>query len=175
MLASPGEVVAYSRLLRSEGPSFLAVRTAALVVTAGSFICAIPVEHVVEAMRPLPTELLAGSPRFIRGVSVIRGVPVPVVDLSVLLTNADAGDACERLVLLRVGDRFVALAVGRVVGLRHLDHSQQRELPPLLTAVGADIVESIGASDAQLLLVLRMARILPAVLPTTLALGKLEA
>jgi purine-binding chemotaxis protein CheW len=167
--------VVQSSLLRPESPSSPAVRTAALVVTAGSLVCAIPVEHVVEAMRPLPVELLAGAPPFVRGVSIIRGVPVPVVDLNALLTNADAGGASERLVLLRVADRVVALAVGRVVGLRHLDHSQQHELPPLLTAVGADIIESIGASDAQLLLVLRMTRILPEVLSTTLALGKAEA
>jgi chemotaxis signal transduction protein len=69
-------------------------------------------------------------------------------------------------VLLRAGDRLVALTVGRVIGLRQLDQSQRRDLPPLLSAVGSDIIDSIGASDAQLLLVLGMTRILPAVLST---------
>jgi purine-binding chemotaxis protein CheW len=132
------------------------------------------VEHVVETMRPLAIEVLAGASRFVRGVSVVRGVPVPVVDLNALLTDGGAGGVCERFVLLRVGDRLVALTVGRVIGLRQLDQSQQRDLPPLLSAVGSDIIESIGASDAQLLLVLEMTRILPAVL-STLASGIAEA
>jgi chemotaxis signal transduction protein len=50
--------------------------------------------------------------------------------------------------------------VDSVVGLRSLDLAQMREQPPLLRYVNADIIESIGTCDEQLLLLLRAASIL---------------
>ena len=55
-------------------------RIPVLVVMVGARACAIPLDHVAETMRPLPIEPVAGTPGFVRGVSVIRGAPTPVVD-----------------------------------------------------------------------------------------------
>ena len=60
-----------------------------LVVTAGAHACAFPLHHVVEIMRPLPIKSVAGTPGFVRGVSVVRGAPTPVVDLKALLENGE--------------------------------------------------------------------------------------
>jgi len=56
-----------------------------------------------------------------------------------------------------------------VVGLINLDSKQLGELPPLLKDLNADLIESFGSRDAQLLLVLRAARIIPEEVWTTLA------
>ena len=56
-------------------------RSPVLIVMAGARACAIPLDYVAETMRPLPIEPVAGTPGFVRGVSVIRGAPTPVVDL----------------------------------------------------------------------------------------------
>src|ERR1039458_3558579 len=80
--------------------------------------CALPLEHVVETMRPLPIGPLAGAPPGVSGLAVIRGAPVPVVDLSRLFSS-DVGYievAPTRFVTVRVGQRVVALAVDRVEG-----------------------------------------------------------
>jgi chemotaxis signal transduction protein len=50
-----------------------------LVVMVGTRACAIPLHHVAETLRPLPIQSVAGMPNFVRGVSVIRGTPTPVV------------------------------------------------------------------------------------------------
>ena len=57
-------------------------------------------------------------------------------------------------------DRQVVIGVDSVVGLRNMDLTQLGELPPLLQYVTADLIASVGSRDAQLLLVLRAARIL---------------
>ena len=44
-------------------------------------LAALPLEHVVETMRPLPVEPLGDAPRFILGLSIVRGEPIPVVDV----------------------------------------------------------------------------------------------
>lgn len=142
------------------------------VVMVGARACAFPLHHVAEAMRPLPIKPVAGTPSFVRGVSVIRGIPTPVVDLKALLDNSENSASYGRFVTLKLGDRQVVIGVDSVVGLRNLDSSQLGELPPLLRDVTADLIESFGTRDAQLLLVLRAAHIVPEEVWTTLAVAE---
>ena len=139
------------------------------VVMVGARACAFPLHHVAETKRPLPIKPVAGTPGFVCGVSLIRGTPTPVVDLKALLENCENSPGYGRFVSLKLDDRRVAIGVDSVVGLRHLDSAQLGELPPLLRDVAADLIESFGTRDAQLLLVLRAARIVPDEVWTTLA------
>ncbi len=140
-----------------------------LIVTVGARACAIPLQHVAETMRPLPVEPVAGTPGFVRGVAVIRGAPTPALDLAALRAGGDGGAAHGRCVTLKRGERRVALGVDGVVGSRNLDRDELGELPAILRDVTADIVEAIGARDAQLLVVLRAARLVPDEIWSTLA------
>jgi purine-binding chemotaxis protein CheW len=132
-----------------------------LVVTVGARACAIPLLHVAETMRPLSIEPVAGTPAFVRGVSVIRGAPTPVIDLKALLENGEHSATFGRFVTLKVGERRVAIGVDGVVGSRNLDSAELGDLPPILRDVGADLIEAIGTRDAQFLVLLRTARIVP--------------
>lgn len=136
---------------------------------AGARECAFPLHHVAEVMRPLPIKHVAGTPGFVLGVSVIRGTPVPVVDLKALLENCENSPSFGRFLTLKVEDRQVVIGVDSVVGLRNMDLTQLGELPPLLQYVTADLIASVGSRDAQLLLVLRAARILTDEVWTALA------
>ncbi len=122
-------------------------------------LCALPLEAVVETMRPLPVNELPGAPPFVRGVSVIRGSPVPVVDVGGLLGDLQ-GYAPTRFVVVRLGERRAALALEEVLGLRELPPLQLSELPPLLRDA-AVVVPRIVALDAELLHVLSAARLVP--------------
>ena len=132
-----------------------------LVVMVGTRACAIPLHHVAETMRPLPIKSVAGTPSFVRGVSVIRGTPTPVVDLKALLENSENSLSYGRFVSLKLEERRVVIGVDSVVGLKHLDSAQLGELPPLLRDVNTGLIESFGTRDAELLLVLRAAHIVP--------------
>ena len=130
-----------------------------LLVRVQNLVCAVPLMHVVEIMRPRPVEPIAGVPLCVRGVSIIRGIPSPVVDLGLVLGTP--GSVASRFVTLRLGDRQVALSVDEVLGVRDLDASTIRGLPPLLQGASKDFIEAIGTLDAQLLVVLRDAWELP--------------
>jgi purine-binding chemotaxis protein CheW len=135
-------------------------RVTVLIARLGSRLCALPLECVIECLRPLPVEAVPGTPPFLLGLSVIRGSPVPVVDL-----NALVGGSCDsrptRFVLLRLGPRRVALAASGVVGVRRLGGEALRALPPLLHGAGDETVAAIGVLDEQLLFLLQPARIVP--------------
>jgi purine-binding chemotaxis protein CheW len=133
-----------------------------LLIRVGPTLAALGLETVVEIMRPLPTEALAGVPPFVRGVAVIRGASVPVLDLGLML--GQGGGQPTRYVCLRVEGRTVALAVDAVVGIGRLDDAALTELPPLLREASGEVIAKIGTLDAGLLLVLESARLAPAAL-----------
>src|SRR4051794_30092171 len=92
---------------------------ASLVFRAGPLLCALRLDEVVETMRPLETRPLGGTPAFVKGISVLRGVPTPVIDVARLLGGGDA--VAERYVVARTERGPVALATGLVLGIRNVD------------------------------------------------------
>jgi purine-binding chemotaxis protein CheW len=122
-------------------------------------LCALPLAQVEEIMRPLPVEPVAGAPAFVLGVAVVRGEAVPVVDVAALL--GAGGSHATRMVTMRVDGRRVALAVDAVLGVHAIEEKSLADLPPLLRVAGADAMSAVGQLDAELLVVLESARILP--------------
>ncbi|HTV87439.1 MAG TPA: chemotaxis protein CheW [Stellaceae bacterium] len=122
--------------------------------------CAIPGARVSEVMRAPAIEPLAGMPAFVLGLSIIRGMPVPVIDAHSLL-NAAASRAAY-VIVLDVGGRAVALAVDEIIGLRRIAGDALAPLPPLLRNVANDAVAAIRVCDGELLLLLDTARLVPA-------------
>ncbi|WP_171013660.1 chemotaxis protein CheW [Chitinivorax sp. B] len=139
---------------QSPGASFL-------ICTSGPHCCALPLQHVVETMRPLPAEALAGMPTFLLGISLIRGMPVPVIDLACLLGKDSNSSQIARYITLRSGVHIVATAVDTVVGVRHLPVQNLTMLPPLLKETNRQIIAGITVLDEDLLLILQSAYWLP--------------
>ena len=131
-----------------------------LICRSSARFCALPLASVVETMRPLPLEPLAAMPAFVLGVSIIRGAAVPVVDAAKLL-GSESSFAPRRIVTLRVSERRVGLAVDGVVGVHGIAVSSLDQIPPLLRDAGAATVSAISTLDAELLLILQDARLVP--------------
>jgi purine-binding chemotaxis protein CheW len=132
-----------------------------LIARAGSKQLAIELADVVEVMRPLPISALEGAPAFVLGASVVRGTAVPVVDARALLGEEPGPTACGRFISLRLRARRAVLAVDGLGGVRALEDTVLKAMPPLLGGVAAGVAEMIGTLDHQLLLVLGAGRILP--------------
>jgi purine-binding chemotaxis protein CheW len=148
------------RLLSSPTAAKTPAALLVLVVRTGCQICALPLENIVETMRPLATESIADMPPLIRGLAIIRGSPVPVVDLNMLVgTRHDV--PIGRFVLLRLGERRAAVAVEQVLGVRRLDGSVLQKFPPLLQDAYSEMVTAIAMRDQELLLILQLSRIVP--------------
>ena len=130
-----------------------------LILDLGATLCAIPALHVEETMRPLPVEPVKGMPPFLLGISVVRGLPVPVLHLSAFLGIGRAPEI-TRFVALKLGHRRVVLAVRGVIGIRELEGRFAARLPPLVRAAAPEAIEAMGILDAQLLVDLRGSHLL---------------
>jgi purine-binding chemotaxis protein CheW len=132
----------------------------ALLISVNRRLCAIPLDCVAEIMRPLPIDSVAGVPDYVLGVSTVRGRPAPVVALARVLGDDETVSA-GIFVSLRIGQRVVALAVDSVSGIKTIHQDLLQELPPLLHGAQAEVIEAMGHLDAQLLIILRAAQLIP--------------
>jgi purine-binding chemotaxis protein CheW len=130
-----------------------------LICRVGPVLCALPIVHVVETMRPLAVDGLPGMPSYVAGVTIVRGGPVPVVVAGRLFGAEES--APERLVVMRAGPRKIGLAVDDVLGVRSFAGDLLQRLPPLFGAEAGEAVSGIGTLDGDLMVVLQAARMVP--------------
>lgn len=107
-------------------------------------------------MRPLPVRTVEGLSSAVLGVSVIRGIPTPVVSLSRLLSQPQTKDT--RFVVLRTPGRDCALSVDQVHSIESLGEAAWQAMPNLLARV--DSAAQIRAEDEDLIVSLNMARLI---------------
>ena len=128
-----------------------------VLTMVGGARCALPVRSVVETMPALPIEPIGDMSSSVLGLAIVRGEPIVVLDAGALLTGSRRGGT--RFVILRAGDRRIALLVEAVLDVRAIDPALLTGLPPLL---GKGPALAIGALDAALVVVLDAARMVPA-------------
>lgn len=131
----------------------------ALVFQAGPLYCALPLDEVVETMRPLPTRPLAGTPPYVRGLTILRGAPAPVIDVTRLLTGIEG--EIVRYVAVRAGRGPIACATGPVLGVRRIDVAPPEGPAALFTGVSKALIAAVGTIGADPLLLLRSIRAVP--------------
>ena len=119
-----------------------------------------PASVVCETFRPLPVQLAPSAPDFVAGVTMLRGLPAPVIDVGHLLGSKASPQNWSRFVSVRAGERMVALAVDEVLGLKTLSQETFFTLPPLLEDL-SQTVGRLAELDGELLLVLREAHLMP--------------
>lgn len=136
-------------------------QSAFLLVKAASRLCALALGTVVETMRPLAFEPLAGAPAFILGVSLVRSVPAPVVDLAAAMDGASSRPPARFVALRDDHRRLLMLAVESVLGVYPLDPASLDAVPPLIGGLAQAAIEAFSRWDGGLLTILRSARLIP--------------
>jgi purine-binding chemotaxis protein CheW len=129
-----------------------------LLFRAGSLLCALRLDEVIETMRPLTVRPLAGTPSYVRGVTIMRGVPTPVLDVARLVGGEEAD--IVRFVAVRTERGPVAFATGPVLGIRAAVADTARH-SVLYGGASSRLVAGVGTVDAEPILLLQSMRVLP--------------
>ncbi|WP_041841136.1 chemotaxis protein CheW [Actinoplanes friuliensis] len=130
-----------------------------LVFRAGTLLCALRLGEVVETMRPLVTHPLAGTPAFVTGICIMRGIPTLVIDVARLLGGAGAD--VERFIAVRTEHGPVAFATGAIHGVRPVSADSAHRHEALLGDAPARLVAAVGTIDAEPVLLLQSMRLVP--------------
>jgi len=131
----------------------------ALVFRAGPLFCALPLADVIETMRPLSTRPLAGTPPYVRGLTILRGEPSPVIDMTRLLTGTTA--EIDRYVAVRAGRGPMACATGPVLGVQTVHATAPEGPSTMFTGASRSLIAAVGRFGTEPLLVLRSIRTVP--------------
>lgn len=140
-----------------------------LICRTGRRIMALPLASVIETMRPLPVETIAQAPALVRGLSIVRGVPIPIV-VAARLFGEQETTGQNRWITIRVGARVIAFEVDHVIGLQRIPKSAGYALPLLMREADADVISAVGALDSELVVFLESTRIMPDAVLDALAL-----
>lgn len=134
-----------------------------LVFRLNTVVCAIPLKHVSEVMRPLPLDKFASLPHFYAGVSVIRGIPTPVLDLKKTLgvDDEETPSRRERFVLVDSEKQKIACLVDEVLGIEDIDPQFITKTLGFFQKANRDLITGMGTLDQKLLLVLESLVTLP--------------
>jgi purine-binding chemotaxis protein CheW len=136
-----------------------AVGAVALVFRAGPFYCGLPLGEVIETMRPLATRPLAGTPPYVRGLTILRGAPAPVIDMTRLLTGVET--AVDRYVAVRAGRGPVVCATGPVLGVREVDVAPPEGPAAILAGASRALIAAVGTIGTDPLLLLHSIAAVP--------------
>jgi purine-binding chemotaxis protein CheW len=149
---------------------------ALLVCQIGKRVCALPADRVGETMRPLPITPIPDAPLHVLGMTVVRGEPMPVLDLCRLL--GEVPTTASRFVTISAADRkageaveapsnagfaTVVLAVDQVEGIRRLPRTSLHRMPTMLQGQMPLLVSAVSPQDTALMLVLDSVRLLATV------------
>ena len=140
-------------------PAATSADVASLVFQAGPLLCALRLDEVIETMRPLATHPLAGTPVFVSGICIMRGIPTLVIDVARLLGGARA--EISRFVAVRTERGPVAFATGDIHGVRPVSADSSLRHDALLGAAPARLVAAVGTIDAEPVLLLQSMRLVP--------------
>lgn len=131
-----------------------------LVFRAGTLLCALRLDEIIETLRPLAVRPLAGTPAFVLGITIMRGVPAPVVDVARLLGGGEAEVA--RFVAVRTERGPLAFATGPVLGIRATGADTTAQHGTLIGGGVSDtLVAGVSTLDAEPLLILQSMRVVP--------------
>jgi purine-binding chemotaxis protein CheW len=141
------------------------MESSCLVARSGPFLCAFPIASVVEVLPCVPWHALTGMPPAVLGVSGVRGMTLPVLDLARVL-GGEAAVHCGRFVHLRTAGSPLLAAVEEVRGVRALAETgaspPSETRPAWLRESAEGAVRTIQRLDGEMLLVLEPGKLLAA-------------
>jgi purine-binding chemotaxis protein CheW len=104
---------------------------------------------------------VANAPDFIKGVVILRGVIVPIVDMR-LKFNLDSAnyDSFTVVIVLNIGKRVMGMVVDAVSDVITLTPEQLRPVPEFNSAIASDHLLAIGAVDNRMLILVDIEKLM---------------
>ncbi|MGO3891734.1 MAG: chemotaxis protein CheW [Paenalcaligenes sp.] len=104
---------------------------------------------------------IANVPTFIKGVTNLRGVIVPIVDLRIKFNLDEVSyDHQTVVVILNLGSRVVGVVVDGVSDVLVLQNSQISDAPQFGTAFSTEYLTGIGTLDERMLILVDIEKLM---------------
>jgi purine-binding chemotaxis protein CheW len=125
----------------------------------------VPVDQVLQIVRPDGILKVPKAPQFVTGVITLRGDVIPVINLTSrlgLTADPAVGSARARIIVVRVGVRSCGLGVDDVREIVDIDEAKIQRDPTEAFGVHADFIQGVAQQGQGLFLILDLPRVLSA-------------
>ena len=104
---------------------------------------------------------IANTPAFIKGVTNLRGVIVPIVDIRIKFSHVD-GDYNDStvVIVLNLGQRVVGIVVDGVSDVLSLTAEQIRPAPEFAVTLSTEYLTGLGALGDRMLILVNIEKLL---------------
>ena len=132
-----------------------------LVFSLGDEEYAIDILKVQEIRGYENVTRIANAPDFIKGVTNLRGVIVPIVDLRIKfhLDNVEYGGQTV-VIVVNVADRIVGIVVDGVSDVMTLTPDQIKPAPEFGVTLSSDFLSGLGSLDDRMLVLVDIEKLL---------------
>ncbi|MCK2185122.1 chemotaxis protein CheW [Halomonas getboli] len=132
-----------------------------LVFSLGDEEYAIDILKVQEIRGYENVTRIANAPEFIKGVTNLRGVIVPIVDLRIKfhLENVEYGGQTV-VIVLNVGERIVGIVVDGVSDVMTLTPEQIKPAPEFGVTLSSDFLSGLGSLEDRMLVLVDIDKLL---------------
>ncbi len=104
---------------------------------------------------------IANTPEFIKGVTNLRGVIVPIVDLRLKFNLAKAEYVDQTVVIVvNVGKRVVGIVVDGVSDVMTLSEDQIKPAPEFTLALSSDYLSGLASLEDRMLILVNIEKLL---------------
>ena len=132
-----------------------------LVFTLGDEEYGIDILKVQEIRGYDQVTRIANTPDFIKGVTNLRGVIVPIVDLRVKFSQGDVEyDDNTVVIVLNLGQRVVGIVVDGVSDVLSLTAEQIRPAPEFAVTLSTEYLTGLGALGDRMLILVNIEKLL---------------
>jgi purine-binding chemotaxis protein CheW len=130
-----------------------------LVFTLGDEEYGIDILKVQEIRGYDQVTRIANTPAFIKGVTNLRGVIVPIVDLRIKFSHVDYNDNTV-VIVLNLGQRVVGIVVDGVSDVLSLTAEQIRPAPEFAVTLSTEYLTGLGALGDRMLILVNIEKLL---------------
>lgn len=132
-----------------------------LIFTLGNEEYGIDILKVQEIRGYDQVTRIANTPPFIKGVTNLRGVIVPIVDLRIKFNQQDVDyDDSTVVIVLNFGQRVVGIVVDGVSDVLSLAAEQIRPAPEFTVTLSTEYLTGLGAVGDRMLILVNIEKLL---------------
>ena len=132
-----------------------------LIFTLGNEEYGIDILKVQEIRGYDQVTRIANTPAFIKGVTNLRGVIVPIIDLRVKFAQQDVSyDENTVVIVLNFGQRVVGIVVDGVSDVLSLTTEQIRPAPEFAVTLATEYLTGLGSLGERMLILVDIAKLL---------------
>lgn len=123
------------------------------VFRVASEIFGIPIDRVVEIIKPQKVFSIPGMPEFLCGVMSVRGAVIPLIDLRKRF-GTDPDGKKERIMILRFGDEKIGFLVDEIREILPLAPENIMPPPSLFRGFKTEYIMGLGKREENIIILL---------------------